>query len=481
MKIDLYNPNEFIDLNHLQEVTSPILFQRGGTPDPNGLISNQIFGITTKSRKETFAYINLHGKFFNPIVYKAILRFFRGVEQIIDGTKYYSINKEGHLYVDEENGDTGIEFLYNNWEKIKWEYSDTTGMRNERLDLVLKSPKNQVFIENLIVIPAFYRDVRSTENGSGETSELNQYYASIIRYASGLEDRNMFDFQFNSTNANIQETLVNVYDYFAGKLKGKSGLIRKYLMGKNVDNCTRTVITCPQFHADRPEDLFTDLRHSVLPISQICSLCYPYMIKWLKDFFEREVFDTKTSKIVYNPNTDTIDNAVQIKNPESIFTDKYLKKKIDTFIRDPESRFDKIQLPSSSRTPLYLALSGKRYNSTNTTEVSGLVKRPMTWTDLLYIAAVDVTKDKHCLITRYPLLDEFGIFISEIRVGSTLETEVVSINDKVYDHYPKVDFTVAPENIGTLFIDSTQFSNSYLPGLDGDYDGKSLVAIVKPF
>ena len=55
MKIDVFDFNEFIELNLLKEVTSPIVFARGGTADPNGLLSNDIFGIDTKSRKNTFA------------------------------------------------------------------------------------------------------------------------------------------------------------------------------------------------------------------------------------------------------------------------------------------------------------------------------------------------------------------------------------------------------------------------------------------
>ena len=81
MKIDLFDIKEFIDLNHLQEITSPILFQRGDIPHPNGLISNEIFGVTTKSRRETYAYIDLHGYFFNPDIYKAIRRMFRNIDK----------------------------------------------------------------------------------------------------------------------------------------------------------------------------------------------------------------------------------------------------------------------------------------------------------------------------------------------------------------------------------------------------------------
>jgi len=63
MKIDLFDVDEFVKINNLQPVTSPILFERGGIPNPNGLISNEIFGVSVKSRKETFAYIDLHGHF----------------------------------------------------------------------------------------------------------------------------------------------------------------------------------------------------------------------------------------------------------------------------------------------------------------------------------------------------------------------------------------------------------------------------------
>lgn len=51
MKIDIFDFNKFIELNAVKEVTSPIVFARGGNPDPDGLLSNIIFGIDTKSRK----------------------------------------------------------------------------------------------------------------------------------------------------------------------------------------------------------------------------------------------------------------------------------------------------------------------------------------------------------------------------------------------------------------------------------------------
>ena len=45
MRIDLFDMDEFIELNNLKPITSHVLFERGGIPNPNGLISNEIFGI----------------------------------------------------------------------------------------------------------------------------------------------------------------------------------------------------------------------------------------------------------------------------------------------------------------------------------------------------------------------------------------------------------------------------------------------------
>ena len=474
MKIDLFDVKEFIDINHLQEITSPILFQRGDIPHPNGLVSNEIFGVTTKSRRETYAYIDLHGHFFHPHVYKAIRRMFRNIDKIVNGESYYIIDQNGQLRLD-DNGETGIEFLYNNWEKIKWnpesQDGNTKGMRSERVSLIENNKKNEIFMRYQIVIPAFYRDIKSGGSGGGETDDINNLYAKLIRLATLIKNQNMFDFQFHSTNYNIQTTIIDIYDYFKHKLEKKRGLIRKYLMGKNVDYCTRTVITAPTFHANRPEDLFTDFLYSSIPVAQVCSLAYPFVMHWIKSFFEREVIDTQHAKILYNPSTDEVVKTEKILNPESYFSDKYIKKMIDTFIKDPESRFTPIEVPTSGTHKMYLAFSGKRMDSSNTAELSAIVNRPMTYTDLLYMACEEVVRDKHTLITRYPLNDEFGVFVSRIRVSSTTKTMPMLVNGYLYQWYPCVDLSLNVNNVPGQFIDACQFSNSYLPGIEGDYDG----------
>lgn len=476
MKINLYDVDEFVKINKLQEVTSGVLFQRGGVPHPEGLLSNDIFGITVKSRKETFAYIDLHGHFFHPHMYKVVRYMFRNVDKIINGEEFYSINDEGILVVDREKGQTGIEFLYNNWNKITWKKSGentdvsiSVGMRNERSGLIKLCKRDEVFISKLPVEPVFYRDVKSSSKG-GETGDLNRYYTKLIRLSTLLRDRDMFGFQFNSTNYDIQQTIVAIYDYFKQKLQKKNGIIRKYLMGKTVDNCVRTVITAPTYHYESKNDMMVDYYHCALPISQACVLCYPLMMHWLKDFFDREIISQSLDKIVYNPDNDEVVKTVKLKNPSSYFDEKYIKNMMDSYIKDPSSRFNPIEIPvEGTDKRYYLHLSGKRINGRD--ELSSIVYRRMTITDLLFLAASDVTKDKHTMTTRYPITDEFSVFCNKIRINSTTKTEPMMVNGHIYKWYPVIENDVPSYKMASLFIDSLQFSNSYLEGIGGDYDG----------
>ena len=57
MKIDLFNMDEFVELNHLEEVTSPTLADRGGVPNENGLVSNdKIFLCNVVGVLENYCY-----------------------------------------------------------------------------------------------------------------------------------------------------------------------------------------------------------------------------------------------------------------------------------------------------------------------------------------------------------------------------------------------------------------------------------------
>ena len=117
---------------------------------------------------------------------------------------------------------------------------------------------------------------------------------------------------------------------------------------------------------------------------------------------------------------------------------------------------------------LYNPITGKSYDS-------GIGNRPLTWTDLLYMAAFDVTKDKYLFLTRYPVTSNLSIYSSGIHVNSTLQTQKMIIEGQVYDYYPKIDFTVPYSLVQAQFIDTLVMFNGHLKALGADFDGDTLV------
>ena len=472
MKIDLFDMDEFIKLNHLQEVTNPILFEHGDSPSRDGLISNEIFGISNASRKETFAYINLVKHYFHPHAYRILHDIFKKIDGVIAGTIYVSIGTDHTLVEDPEHGETGIDFLYNNWETIEWTRtgSDT---RDDIIDLLKKRPKNHIFMHNMIVIPAFYRDIKRRSSGGNETDDLNTLYSRLIRYANVTKNQSLFAFQSYNNDYQIQRTLFEIYSYFSNRLKGKMGIFRRYLMGKTVDYCSRTVITAPTYHANTPNDLSVSFKHSLVPISQASVLMYPFVYKYIRDFFERELYDNKFSQIIFDPKLNQVVDEVEIADPSYYISEEYIKRIIDTYKIDPSSRFKKITVKGVNGRTYELRFTGHRCftDGRQIEELGALISRPMTWTDILYMACVDSVKDKHMITTRYPILDEYGTFVTVPRISSTIKTEPMMVNGEFYPNYPVINFDTSPDEIGIQFIDSVQFSNSYLKGIAGDYDG----------
>lgn len=471
MKIELMPIKKLIAVNNLKEVTDPIMFEKGATPTAGGLLSTHIFGVTSRERRETWAYIDLKGHFLHPFVYKMIKRMNRNFEHIVHGTKKFIIDSEGQLVVvddDDAKGKTGLEFLYKNWDKLKFIRNDSTS-RNQRIDVLESHDKDTLFIRYQDVIPAFHRDVNLQSAGSGKIShhEINDKYSKLIRMATMLDNDNAFDFVLDTTRAKMQETIVEIYDLLKQKTEKKQGLIRKSLLGKSIDYGSRSVISAPVFKENHPEDQIIDFYHCGVPLGQCCALFTPFIVAWVRGFFRREIEKVGSKFPIKRKNGEI--EYVQLKDPELYFNEEYIKKQIDKFVFSPVDRFEPIELPvEDSKQKVYLTFTG-RFKLSG--DESPLASRPATWTDILYQAAVDVTSDKMVWITRYPLLDYFGMFPNKITVLSTQETVPMYIGDKVYSHYPKVNMEMPKDKVSVYFTDTVTMSNLYLAGLGGDYDG----------
>lgn len=477
MQIYLIPMHKFVGINNLKEVSDPVIFEKGNIPSPNGLLSTDIFGTTAKERQNTFAYINLNGAYLAPFVFKMLRRMNRDFEHMIQGTKRFVINDQGQLVQDEEKGHTGIEYLYKNWEKLKFD-RNSSSIRGERIDLLTAHGKEVLFVKFWDVIPAYLRDVnlQSTSQGKVSHHEINDLYSRLIRLCSTVKNGSLFDFTLTSTQYRIQTTLVEIYDLIKSKLEKKNGLIRKSLLGKSIDYGSRSVISAPIFDSNDPEGMEVDFYHAGVPLAQCCALFTPFITSWVRNWLRRELEMVGAKFPIYGKDGE-VDFYLELEDPSVAFSEEIIKKAIDRFVHAPADRFEKIYLPTKPHPKLpkgkriALTISGRNSDGGAIEDKSPLVERPITWTDLFYQAAIDVTGDKMIWVTRYPLLDYFGMFPIKVRVLTTIKTKPMYVQDRVYEKYPVVDFDIPKSELSVYFIDTLRVSNLYLAGLDGDYDG----------
>lgn len=475
MKLDINDIDRMIDVNNLEECTSPHLFSNKMTYDPDGILSNEIFGISKGDRRNTFAYVSLGRHYIHPHVYDKILcPLFSGFKYIMSGQKYYSV-KNGILIEDEDNGWTGIDELYNHWDEIDWKHfkADSANLTNRKF--VSIASKDKIFTDKWIIIPPAYRDVAlaGTYDSSDHVDEVNNMYVKLMRLVISSTEGGVFSSRLYATQSKIEDTLVEIINYFKGLISKKTGLIRKNLMGKSVDYGVRTVISAPTYENDRFEDHMVDMDHCALPISECCSTFYPFIEAWLLNFFTREVINDPNAFAYYDPQNQK-EIAGTIQDPELQFSERVIRKIINNYVLNPDNRFEvikvKIKMTNKTAKPVdaNLILKGKIILPNNTQQV---LNRAMTYTDLLYLACVETCEHRHVMVSRYPVGTDKGIYFNKIRVQSTRKHMNVIFNGKEYKYYPVIDFKVPHEKVGVQFVDTLVYSNSHLDGMGADYDG----------
>ena len=469
MKIELLDIERLIAANKLQEVKSPRLFSNKMMFDPDGILSNDIFGISKGDRRSTFGYINLNRHFIHPHIYAKVLKsVFRNVIYIVSGQRYYSV-KDGKLIEDEDNGWTGIEELYKHWNVINWSKNisstDTTSAK-----LLLKLTRDQVFITKMLVCPPAYRDVMlaGTVDSSDHVNEVNDLYIKLIRMVALLNEGGIFASTQYATQSKVQDTLVDIMTFFKNQISKKQGLIRKNLIGKSVDYGVRTVISAGTYNHESINDSMVDFETSALPISQCCSTFYPFIEAWLKNFFTREIVNNPNI-ISYYDYEQQKEIPAQLKDPDIQFSEKNIKKIINDYVFNPDNRFKVINIDAITPGPkgdiikkTAIILKGKVILKNN---IEKVLNRAMTVTDILYLACVDSCEKRHIMVSRYPVGTDKGIYFNNIRVQSTTNHVRVIYNGKEYPFYPDIDLKIPTDKVGVQFIDTLVMSNSHLDGM----------------
>ena len=505
-QIEVLDHNKFIKVNDVQEVDDPVFFN-GPTPSTRGLLSNEIFGITKQERNGIFAYISLNGHFMNPVMYKALKRINNKIEKIVHGTHKYKIDSQGEL-VEDENGNTGIEWLYKNFDKLKFKPNGSFG-RDQRIKFI-KQEKDKLWIDKFVIMPAGYRDVESsTSSGNIGVGEINKIYSSLIISARSIKETAEYGVGISDTiRGRLQETLLQVYDWCGkgttisgqktpGNLPGKTGLIKKGLLYKTIDYSTRLVMSAPELKYESIDDIMVDMNHAGLPLSSALVNFKPFVLFWLRRFFENEFAGKQEYTVIKNGK----EFNVPLSDYQIMYSDVELEKQIENFVFGYSDRLKTVKVPvdmvelaeraKKDKNIVFqkdgYVLNFKGYNipienisNDENKDFSSypVINRNLTWCDLFYIAVCEMTKDKHCLITRFPIDKYLNQFPSKIRIKSTIRTIPVVVNGVVYKWYPNITQEMIGKNTASMFNDTLSICNGLINGMGLDYDGDT--AIVKP-
>ena len=503
LRLEPLDVEKFIKMNELKPISNPVFFSRSGVPTTDGLLSNEIFGISKDDRTQIFAYINLAGEtFMHPLAYKTWCRLDSNIKLCAYEMETFSLDEETGKLVKDPEGETGIKFLKKIIKKV--DFQKTNSMKREvKIDFIQKY-RDKLFTENLIVIPAGYRDVNTDTDSRIGVGEINKLYDTIIRDTNALRESEDYGLSLNgSLRGRIQDNLVAIYDWIvfgrfngvdaqASGLSRKLGLIRRAGMKKSFDWGSRLVICTQNLRVEDLDDLEVDLDSMGLPLAALCANFFPYLLYNIRQWFDNQFTNMKYSQgiIMDKSKKEVID--IELEDWRLTFSDERIKKEIDRFMHGSSNRFVPIEIPLSKDSEkklkdrkAYILFKGNKITSKDAVEKLQkneviniesfpLETRPMTWCDIIYIALKEITKDKMTLITRFPVDSYWNQFPAKIKVLSTIKTEPIIIDGIFYKEYPLIRVEDMNKDTSSKFIDVALPNNVRLDSIGGDFDGDTI-------
>jgi len=455
MKLDILNVDRFVQVNRLERVTDTIFFEKDGTPTERGLFSYRIFGRPgSEQRREKFAYIDLGAKLMHPAIYKACTQLDRKFEAIVAGTRFVRVGAGGKLEDDEVGGWTGIDAIHDHWDEIKWG-AEGKGQRKERIRLLRGVTQSEAFVTKWPVIPALYRDVDTRDKGRPEISPENSLYVQLLAADAGAVTG--FSILDGSRRRRAQEALLELHQALLDKTAKKRGLIQYGLISKFIDYSVRGVLSGPKIMAaNRAEEMEVQFGSLGIPLHLCLNLFLPFVIKDLDERLARLRGDQE-SVVVSQPDG----TAKRLEIPPAvraeIGSDLY-KRWISHFMRSQESRTDPLSVRTQRGDEFILPL------------YDGVLGRPTTLADLLFISVSTVTADKHVLFTRYPVEDFRAPHFGRVTILTTERTAPKNVGGSEYPRYPVLDGK-------EVWLDAFRLHNSYAAAMGADYDGDTIRAI----
>ena len=459
MRLGILNTNKIINAKSFKEVTSHHLSGPGSLFDPD------IFGYGDMGMQKA-GYISLHGHFINGFIFDASIRLLPYLKDIVSGEKRFIITDTGDLELSED-GDTGLDWFYKNYNRIKIKRLENTGNNKFQTREMKKSFNNfkreEFFTDKIIVIPQYLRDM-DTSTGRLKIDELNQIYIDIINAAS-MKKNAVTDSTF--ADIRIQSLVHELYLYFKRVMSGgpsTKGMQREFVMGRNVKGGMRTVISAPSI---KNEDTIGDTKYKLdyinVPMHHV-----------LNNFFIQVVSSVnKLLNLFYDNGIIPSEDFEDKFEFDSYYNNEYIEKVIETYLKNYVDRYKPLTTPKGNVCYFYVKNKNNSY-----------IKRPVTWIDIFFIAIDSFKEYGRYQSVRYPATDKGSVILSKFNVevfsGNRMGEVYIKYKENsngyqyYFKDYPIIDEKLIEKPDPHIFEETTKFNCLYLDGLTGDFDGDKI-------
>lgn len=486
LNLELLDIKKLIREGLLPEVTSSMIYDSASKNfDPEGLFSEEIFGEKgSEDRYRKIGYIKLGTKILHPYIFINLMSIKRVYLDIVKGQTFAKIDPETKDFVecspDDKRGGTGYQFFLENYTKIKKKKSKS--IRTNIKVAAIEKYASLHMIDSWPVTCAAIRDIEK-EDSAAEIDEVNKLYATLLRLSMSIPLDGGEDPLYDQTRFLIQSKVNEIYEYYQDMMSGKGGFKQRHYASRTITLASRNVIGPADSNVSSPDDpQFIRLNETGVPLFQAATTLRPMIFYHSQNVFLSSIF-SQTGISVPLINKKTLKN-------EYVEIDSTEKKKFitDEGISDFINRFKNVdfrKLPFAVKGPdkkyyyLYLVYDeGKKITLfRNIEEIKQKMGdkfdeekvRPFTNIEFLYVCTYLSSKDRWCLITRYPVIHQDQIYSSKMHLLSTDPSRVIEFIPDVnatssimLPHYP-IPGNVTVDN---LLLNITQLTN-----LNADFDG----------
>lgn len=229
------------------------------------------------------------------------------------------------------------------------------------------------------------------------------------------------------------------------------------MMAKNTMWTVRNVISSPKYDTNKPS---IGLFRTGFPLHTCCSMFEPLIRYQMRQILSYN----------YLENIHPTKGEIKSSDIANLYDEKTITELIHIYEKNPGSRFKQICMDEADEKPIMM-----QYMDVKKRE---MVTRPLTLTDVVYLAAkaAIVDADRLVYVVRYPIGDHMGAFFTRVHILSTNRTCEIEFNGEHFDYYPYINVEMSRSQVSKYFADTITPSNSRLPPIGGDYDGDTVKA-----